>query len=458
MYTAEFHTDIGQFSTGGSDASFTGDYDSYTAYINNFLAQNNRDTIAAVYTNDKVYTFNSWSTYLGTNSVRYVAVWNSSPKYYTVTFNSGEGIFSGGGTVINSSWAYNSTGDFTSANSAAKPADVYQTYKLTGWKDQDGRTYSLSDTYTVTGDMSFTAVYEADQKILYTITVSAGGGKFPDGSTQKVFSGYYGDQTNISLDNPSWDSGAADRYYVFSGWSGTIPTAFTENLYITAQYETKFYEFTITFDAGSGTFEGGAKTVTQIYHYGDTINMTQIPVKAEDDYFTYTFNGWNLPLETVSRDMTYTATYLAVSKNTALPAAGIYVSNGENIEDINCNHIPGYTYSMVQTYNQGTYIPVLTITGDNLTFSGSSSSVYVVIEDGVSNVRFDNLVLSGSYQYENGPVNIPYGENGIVPNITISGSCRFENTYDGNGAMRCDRPVVFTGADISASLTAGSVA
>jgi len=457
-YTAEFTTDKGAFAGGGSYDVFTGGYDAWQAYIANFLEENT--TLATVYTADKVYTFAAWDCYHETHGVRYQARWTESPRYYSVVFNAGEGAFAGGTTQINyPPMAYGAQLGFTgeAINAAAKPADVYTTFKLSGWEDQDGVFYTPADTLAVEKDLTFTAVYEIDEQILYTVTLDAGGGEFPDGTSVKAFSGAYGENTNIVVDDPVWDTNYVNFYYVFADWSQAIPAVFTQDVDITAQYNTVYYEFTITFDAGTGTFaSSGTNTVTQTYHYDDIIVMNESPVKAEDEFFTYTFNGWNLPFEPVTFDRTYTATYLAERKGGTLPPAGITVTDGTITEDISVGSIPGYTYDMVLSYDEVHTIPLLTVTGGGLTFSGSSSEVYIVVEDSVSDVAFNNLSLSGAFAFSDAPLVFPSASGAVETTVTIAGSCSFVNTQAGQTAIRCDRKVVFEGADTSASLTVSS--
>lgn len=458
-YTAEFTTERGSFAGGGTYDIFTGGYDAWQAYITDFLAAN--AALAAVYTPDKIFTFAAWFIYNGEHSVRYEARWTESPRYYTVAFNAGQGAFAGGTVLITyPPPEYGTLLDFTgeAINKAAKPADVYNTFKLAGWEDQNGTFYAPTDTLTVTGDLTFTAVYEVDEQVLYTVTLNAGAGKFPDGTSIKTFSGAYGVNTNIVVDDPAWVTNYANLYYVFAAWSQAIPAVFTQDIAITAQYSTVFYEFTVTFDAGTGTFAStGTNILTQIYHYGDTIVMNEAPVKAEDEYFTYTFDGWNLPFTPVTYDKAYTATYLAQRKGNTLPPTGITVTDGTITEDICTNSIPGYTYDMVLTYDGLNNIPLLTVTGVGLTFSGSSSEVYIIVEDDVPDVTFNNLTLSGAFSLSDAPLVFSFNESTIDTIVTIMGDCLFANTAAGYHAVRCNSWVGFEGADTTDSLTLSSV-
>ncbi len=456
QYTAEFNTLIGVLSNGQSSATFTGDYDSYLAYIADFLADNM--PLASVSTVDKVYTFARWNGYYNEAGIRYDAQWDESVRRYTITFNCGEGVFTSGTTTFyNYDHEYGSTPEFTDnyIDTAVKPADVYTTFKLSGWRDQNGTVYPLDGTYTVTGDMTFTAVYEVDERIEYTVTLNAGTGKFDDDTVIKQFSGYYGDATNIIVENPVCETNYANLYYVFAGWSQPIPTVFTETTSIVAQFDTVYYEFTVTFDAGDGKFASNNSSVlTQTYHHGDTVVMTEVPTKAEEEFFTYAFKSWSPALSTVTGDRTYTATYLATRKDTSLPATGIYVSDGLSIEDINCNVISGYTYELVEAPGSGgIFVPTLTVTGDGLTFSGSGSEVYFIVADMVNDVTFDNITLTGSNVFANGNLYLENSESAVLTTVYFAGECSFNYTQAGHEAVRCESPAVFEGTDSLASLT-----
>jgi len=127
-------------------------------------------------------------------------------------------------------------------------------------------------------------------------------------------------------------AGDAVYHYKFIGWfSGgeqldTLPETFTQDMYITAEYERLFNEYTVTFDAGSGYFVGNDGEITTIieqsYHYDDEIIPPPNPLKAETQYFRYEFTGWSPPLnpgDRITGNRTYTATYKAVPKDTELP-------------------------------------------------------------------------------------------------------------------------------------------
>jgi hypothetical protein len=98
----------------------------------------------------------------------------------------------------------------------------------------------------------------------------------------------------------------------------------------------------------------------------------------------------------------------------------------------------------------GTPAPTLTVTGNGLTFSGSSSEVYVVIAPSATDVTFRNLSLSGAYS---GDGVLVTSETAVGLTINISGTCVIRNTQDDEQVSRQERPVLLKGSGTGASLT-----
>lgn len=65
-------------------------------------------------------------------------------------------------------------------------------------------------------------------------------------------------------------------------------------------------EYKVTFRNDDGTI-----LQSDLYYYGETVNLPETPVKAKDDYYIYTFSGWNKEVVTCSADAEYTAVYNA---------------------------------------------------------------------------------------------------------------------------------------------------
>lgn len=466
---AIFKTDIGTFADGSTTFADSGmiPYPDYLKYMEDFYNANNINTIQPACKDGVRYKFSRWEAdYSLDEDGNQIETWNAVwvvdlSKEYTVTFNAGEGAaFPDGETSVTLPCTYGTSLDLSSF-APVKEMDNHYIYTHSGWVDQDGNTYGTDDVVVIQKDMTFTAVYQQTDRI-YTIIFDAGAGNFPDGAKTIEFTGKYGEDTTVSQSvyDPVPPASDAVYHYEFIGWfSGgeqldTLPETFTQDMYITAEYERVFNEYTVTFDAGSGSFEGGEKTITQTYHYGDEIVPPAAPTKAENEYFRYEFTGWSPPLnpgDRVTGNCTYTATYKAVSKGTVLPESGITVTDGEVTEDICVGSISGYTYEMEESPVDGTLIPVLTITGDGLTFSGQSNEVYIQIAETANSVTFNNLRLSGSYDKLDAPLWVLGGETLLT--INIEGDCAFIRTANTRQTLRIEeRPVKFAGTGEEASL------
>jgi hypothetical protein len=458
-----FKTDMGTFANGSAAAdSGMIPYPDYLKFAEDFNNANNALTIQPVQKDGVFYKFQRWAVDYSQDN-QGIQTWNAvwvvaSGQKFTAAFNAGEGAaFPGGSAGVSLQVTYGTHLNLFSFT-PVKAADSQFTYTLTGWKDQDGKTYGLTDTVTVKKDMTYTAVYTPVER-MYTVTVSAGNGRFSDGTDTKTFTGKYGANTDISksIGNPTPPAGDSVYHYEFDVWSEALPETFTQDMTINARYKRVENEYTVTFDAGSGSFEGGSTSITQTYHYGDVIVPPEAPTKAENEYFRYEFTGWSPTLNTgatVDGSRTYTANYRSLKKDTALPESGITVTSGDVTEDISVGSISGYTYEMVEALD-GSSIPTLTITGDGLTFSGESDKVCVIISGTVSSVAFRDLKLSSSYVYSDGTLSV--SENSGLLTINIEGNCSLETAANYRSAVRTERKLKFAGAGSGASLHIGAL-
>ncbi|MBQ8415553.1 MAG: hypothetical protein IJX13_01430, partial [Clostridia bacterium] len=101
-----------------------------------------------------------------------------------------------------------------------------------------------------------------------------------------------------------------DTYtYTFAGWDKDVSTTASESVTYTATYTKTYREYTVTFLDSDGTELFG----TGIYHYGDSLWTPSGLVKESDDYYTYTFSGWDNGYTGVCNG---TATYTAIYTKT----------------------------------------------------------------------------------------------------------------------------------------------
>ncbi len=108
---------------------------------------------------------------------------------------------------------------------------------------------------------------------------------------------------------------------------------------------------------------------------------------------------------------------------------------------------------MVDYY--GDTLPVLTIKGDGLAFSGANNNIYVRIDGTASSVTFSNLSVASEGKAEG----VYIQESDAPLTVNIEGHCAFsvESTESAPEALRAERPVIFRGTDKTAdSLTVSS--
>ena len=116
-----------------------------------------------------------------------------------------------------------------------------------------------------------------------------------------------------TVDVPATPTKPADETYTytFAGWDKEI-VAVAEDVTYTAMYAESFIEYTVAF-----LDEDGAEISTATYHYGEAIVAPDETTLVKEDtvVYTYTFAAWDKEVaETVSGDVTYTATYQATLK------------------------------------------------------------------------------------------------------------------------------------------------
>ena len=372
----------------------------------------------------------------------------------TFAFDANGGKFTDNTTVKTVTAPYGTKASFNEV--PVKANDSQYSYAFVGWSDnKDATTGSSFSNFTIDGDSTLYAVY-TKTPIYVTLTFNSGSGHFADGSKQKIMRVQVGSAAPAFNDIPLKDS-TADLEYTFTGWSPAYQpgTVVGSSASYYAQYSAQKKVYTVIFDAGEGRFAGGEQTITQNYNYGDTIVPPSAPAREGGTGYKYVFDGWNPALTsdtTVTWSRTFTATYHIVGTG-AIGETGIIVTKDGISEDINVNGIngagciPGYRCEMVDYI--GTPIPTLTVTGNGLTFSGTSSEVYVVIAPSATDVTFNGLTLSGAY----------FGDGALMTDetpadltINISGNCLIRNTQAGGQVSRLERPVLFKGTGAGAKL------
>ena len=220
------------------------------------------------------YTFKGWSpeitsTTAITEDTTYTAVYETTVKTYTVTWLNSDGT-----TVLekDENVAYGTKPSFD-GKTPTKEEDDKNTYTFKGWSPE------ITDETTVTGNISYTAVYESKEKT-YTVTW-----KNYDGTVLETDENVaYG--TMPSYDGTTPTRAAEEGYtFTFAGWDPEILSVTGDVTYTATYSSSALVTHTITFDANGGEGTMAAQSFT-----------TGVETKLSANAFTregYKFTGWN---------------------------------------------------------------------------------------------------------------------------------------------------------------------
>ena len=221
-------------------------------------------------------------------------------------------------------------GELTLTATTTKTAKTDTAYKVEHYKEELDGSYTLAETENLTGTTGATVIATAKEYIgftedkanserieegrieadgslalklyynrnTYTITF-----KNYDGSLVGEEKEYlYGQEIEIP-ENPTRQEDETYTY-TFAGWDKEITIADEDRVYI-ATYIATYKEYVVTFKQDTGNVISSV-----VYHYGDTIEIPENPVKEATVEYVYTFSGWTPEVEeTVTKSAEYTATY-----------------------------------------------------------------------------------------------------------------------------------------------------
>lgn len=116
------------------------------------------------------------------------------------------------------------------------------------------------------------------------------------------------------LSTPVFEGNTTREHYTFAGFEGYNPEAalVAGDYTFVAQWTPNNY--TITWDAGEGTFADGETTIDIEFAYGTMPSAPAIPSKEATQEYTYNFLGWTPDISAVAGNATYVAQYGATPK------------------------------------------------------------------------------------------------------------------------------------------------
>ena len=236
------------------------------------------------------YEFAGWNGYTNgmtlTGDITFKATYTSIINQYTYKFTDEDG------EVLKELTVDYGTKIVVPDTTPQKDSDVQYTYTFKEWA-------GFADGMTITGDVTFVAVYDS---ILNQYTY-----KFvnEDGSLVKEQKADYGSVIILPA-TPSKE--ATQQYsYKFIGWDGyTDGMTVAGDVVFTAKYTPVINQYTYVFKNDDGT---ELKSVTA--DYGTDIIVPENPTKASTVQYSYTFASWSNYINgmNLTEDITFVATY-----------------------------------------------------------------------------------------------------------------------------------------------------
>ena len=325
------------------------------------------------------YTFSGWKAIDAdgnesdittvTGDATYTATYTESINSYTVTWLNDDGTQ----LQKDDNVTYGTIPEYK-GETPSKAADAQYTYTFDGWTPAVNK---------VTGDITYTATYKK-QLNQYTITW-----KNADGTVLKTEKLNYGTTPSYSGENPIKE-GSAQYSYTFKGWSPEI-TSVTKDTEYTAEFEKTVNKYTVKWLNSDGSVLEKDENV----EYGTTPEYNgSTPIKANDEYFKYAFDGWTPEVSEVTGNVSYTAKFKAKSLYTYTVTFDANGGNGQ---------------MDVQKFSSGIDASLTknTFTRDNYKFTGwntaaDGSGVSYDDEAAVGKELSSNITLYAQWKFMNG--------------------------------------------------------
>ena len=283
------------------DATYTATYDSvfieYTVIFQNYdgaelssTTYHYGDEVVVPETPSKpadntyTYEFAGWDNEViaCAGNVTYTAIYDSVYIEYTVIFKNYDGSELSKAT-------YHYGDEVTAPETPSKPADNTYTYEFAGWDNE---------VVACAGDATYTATYNSVY-IEYTVVFNN-----IDGTEISKTTYHYGDEITVPED-PSKEADLVGTY-TFTGWDSEITVCEGNKVY-TATYDIVYIDYTVVFKNYDGE-----EISRETYHYGDTIELPETPVKPADNTYTYEFVGWGTTVDVCEGNAEYTAEFTPV--------------------------------------------------------------------------------------------------------------------------------------------------
>jgi hypothetical protein len=237
-------------------------------------------------TDQYTYTFKGWDKAIApaTADADYTATYESAVNQYQVRFvNYDDALI----TAVNV--PYDGTAVFPdTANTPEKPSNDQYSYAFNGWDEPLEH---------ITKDVT--------RKALFTETVRTYKVEYKnfDGTLLDTQNIEYGKNAHFAKESPK--KASDESYdYIFSGWDYP-ETNIVKDMVLTAQFSQARNSFSVTFVND----DNSVLDTVKVAKGGTAVYTKDVPTKAQDEQYTYTFAHWDYPLEGITEDCTRKAVY-----------------------------------------------------------------------------------------------------------------------------------------------------
>ena len=271
---------------------------------------------------------------------------NLAKEYYTVVWQNEDGAV----LETDSNVLKGTTPTYNGVEPTKAPTAQYS-YTFAGW------TPAVS---AATGNATYTATYTEAPRT-YTVTWLNTDGT----ELEKDENVPYGSIPTYDGAEPTKPS-TAEHNYIFAGWTPAVE-AVADDVVYTAVFSEVGATYTILWNNDDGTELEKDENVA----YGATPTYNgEVPTKAADAQYTYTFAGWTPAISAVTGNMTYVASYDAVLNTYTV----IWV-NDDGTELEKDENVP---YGTVPTYDGETPVKTAPVEGYTYTYAGWNAEVAAV--------------------------------------------------------------------------------
>jgi hypothetical protein len=237
-------------------------------------------------TDQYTYTFKGWDKAIApaTADADYTATYESAVNQYQVRFvNYDDALI----TAVNV--PYDGTAVFPdTGNAPEKPSNDQYSYAFNGWDEPLEH---------ITKDVT--------RKALFTETVRTYKVEYKnfDGTLLDTQNIEYGKNAHFAKESPK--KASDESYdYIFSGWDYP-ETNIVKDMVLTAQFSQARNSFSVTFVND----DNSVLDTVKVAKGGTAVYAKDVPTKAQDEQYTYTFAHWDYPLEGITEDCTRKAVY-----------------------------------------------------------------------------------------------------------------------------------------------------